>query len=49
MVFYVPKEKHHDVMKAMNELMYVPFEFESEGTKTLYSVPETYEIREAFS
>ena len=49
MVFYVPKEKHHDVMKAMNELMYVPFEFESEGTKTLYSVPETYEIREVFS
>ena len=35
-VFYVEKEKQASVHEALKELMYVPFEFESEGTRINY-------------
>ncbi len=32
-VFYVEKDKQENVRKILNDFMYVPFKFESEGTK----------------
>lgn len=35
-IFYVQPEYRESVMKAMDELLYVPFEFENNGTKVIY-------------
>lgn len=42
-VFYVPQEHQENVRKALENLLYVPFQFESEGTKILYYDPEDYD------
>lgn len=42
LLFYVPEEKQPDVMKAMQNLMYVPFEFENGGTRVIHYTPELY-------
>ena len=42
-VFYVPKEKQVNVMEIMKDFLYVPFEFENEGTRIIHYTPETYE------
>jgi len=44
MVFYAEPEKQAAVANAMEGLMHIPFEFEDEGSKILYYVPESYEI-----
>lgn len=44
-LFYVPKEKHTQVKKALSDLIYVPFSFENEGAKILYFRPEDLEER----
>lgn len=42
MIFYVRPEKQKNVMKAMKDLLYIPFEFENEGTSIIHYTPETY-------
>ena len=43
LVFYVQPEKQETVMNAMKDLMYIPFEFENNGTTIIHYTPETYE------
>lgn len=42
LVFYVQKDKRERVMKALENLMYIPFAFEDGGTRVIHYVPETY-------
>lgn len=42
LVFYVQPDKQDSVYAAMNELMYIPFEFENGGTRVIHYTPETY-------
>ena len=42
-VFYVPRERQTYVRKALESLLYVPFQFENEGTKILYYDPEDFD------
>lgn len=46
LVFYVQPEKQNAVMDAMNELLYIPFEFENGGTTVIHYSPEEYEMRD---
>ncbi len=41
-VFYVQTEYQENVKKAMENLLYVPFEFENDGTRVIHYTPETY-------
>ena len=43
LVFYVKKENQEAVKEAMKDLLYIPFNFENEGTRVLYYSPESYE------
>ena len=43
LVFYVQPEKQESVMKAMSDLLYVPFEFEDGGTRVIHYTPEMWE------
>lgn len=43
LLFYVPEERQEAVKKALAGLMYVPFKFESEGTKIIYYAQEDYQ------
>lgn len=43
-VFYVPFEKQKSVTEAMKNLLYIPFEFENEGTRVIHYSPESYEV-----
>ena len=43
LLFYVPKSKQSKVKEALNELLYVPFKFENNGTEVIYYSPEEYE------
>ena len=42
LIFYVQPEHKEDVMKAMSDLLYIPFEFENGGTRVIYYSPESY-------
>lgn len=42
LVFYVQEQKRAAVMKAMENLLYVPFEFEEGGTQVIHYTPEMY-------
>ena len=42
LVFYVQPEKQNSVRLAMKDLMYIPFEFEKDGTRVIHYSPETY-------
>lgn len=42
LLFYVNPEKRENVLREMSDLMYVPFEFENEGTRVIHYTPETY-------
>ena len=42
LIFYVRPEKKDSVMKAMKDLLFVPFNFENEGTRVIYYTSETY-------
>ncbi len=46
LLFYVQPDKRAAVMKAMEKLLYIPFEFETGGTKVVHYTPEAYEPRE---
>ena len=43
-VFYVEKERQKNLREALNELLYIPFSFENEGSRILYYRPEDYEV-----
>ena len=43
LLFYVQPEKQKSVMKAMEDLLYIPFKFETEGTTIVHYTPESYE------
>lgn len=42
LLFYVQPEHRADVMRAMRELLYIPFAFEDGGTRVIYYSPESY-------
>lgn len=42
LVFYVQPEYREAVKIAMNDLLYIPFEFENGGTKIIHYSPESY-------
>ncbi|MDD6135469.1 MAG: kinase [Selenomonadaceae bacterium] len=48
LLFYVEQDKQASVMKALQDLLYVPFQFETEGTQVIYFKAEDYEIPARF-
>ena len=44
LVFYVKPEYQENVMRAMSNLMYIPFAFENGGTRIIHYTPESYEL-----
>lgn len=46
LLFYVEQDKQPFVKKALENLLYVPFEFEDVGTSVLYYTPEDYNLDE---
>ena len=40
MILFVPPEKHSDVLKKLNKLIYVPFKFDYSGTQIIFHEPE---------
>lgn len=45
LLFYVEHEKREQVRESLKDLLYVPFEFETSGTRVIHFAPETYEPR----
>lgn len=45
LLFYCEKEKQTALVKALEQLMVVPFNFENEGAQVLYYNPQTYSPR----
>lgn len=43
LIFYVQPEYQQAVRKAMDELLYIPFNFEDGGTRVIHYAPESYE------
>ena len=43
LLFYVPGERRVELMKAMSDLLYIPFEFENGGSTIIHYAPESYE------
>lgn len=46
LLFYVPAENRQEVKVAMKDLLYVPFNFEDNGTQVIHFTPETYDLKE---
>ena len=46
LLFYVEPEFRENVMKAMEELLYIPFLFENNGTQVIHYTPEIYEKKD---
>jgi D-glycero-alpha-D-manno-heptose-7-phosphate kinase len=42
LLFYVEKDKQQNVLKALDDLMHVPFQFESEGSTVIHYNPIVY-------
>lgn len=42
LLYYVEKDKQENVLKALDELMHVPFQFESEGSSVIHYNPIVY-------
>ena len=45
LLFYVEKDRRAELMEAMKELLYIPFEFENGGSTVIHYSPESYEPR----
>ena len=43
LLFYVQPKKRREVMAAMHDLLYVPFQFENAGTRVIYYSAEFYD------
>ena len=48
LLFYCEKEKQENLKKALEKLMIVPFNFESDGAQILYYAPQSYSPRKEF-
>lgn len=44
MLFYVEEDKQEKVKDALKQLLYVPFEFETGGTRIMYYRPEEFDL-----
>lgn len=44
LLFYVEKDKQKHVMQAMSNLLFVPFKFETGGSRVIYYKAEDYEV-----
>ena len=42
LLFYVQQDKQQSVKEAMKDLLYIPFQFETGGTRVIHYTPETY-------
>ena len=45
LIFYVQQDKRQNVMKELEDLMHIPFEFENGGTRVIHYSPEEYKER----
>lgn len=45
LLFYVEQEYQQNVRKVLEDLIYVPFEFENEGTRIMYYRPEYFDLK----
>jgi len=45
LLFYVEPEYQQNIRKVLEDLIYVPFEFENEGTRIMYYRPEYFDIK----
>ncbi len=45
LLFYVERDKQINVRKALEDLLYVPFEFESGGTRIMYYKSESFDLK----
>lgn len=45
LLFYCEKEKQENLIKALEKLMIVPFNFENDGAQVLYYAPQSYSPR----
>lgn len=43
LIFYVDLDHKDNVMEAMKDLLYIPFEFDTNGTSVIHYTPEMYE------
>lgn len=48
LLFYVEQDKQNAVKKAMKDLLYVPFQFENDGTRIIYYTSESYNPKESY-
>lgn len=48
LLFYVEQDKQNLVKEAMKDLLYVPFEFENDGTRIIYYASESYNLEESY-
>lgn len=46
LLFYVEPDQQKNVRKALEDFLYVPFEFENGGTRVIHYTPESYEPAE---
>jgi D-glycero-alpha-D-manno-heptose-7-phosphate kinase len=46
LLFYVPLDKRQQVQEAMADLLYIPFQFENEGSQVIYYAAENYVPKE---
>lgn len=46
LIFYVEKEHQMRLREALSELLYVPFEFENNGSRIIHFAPEVYTLDE---
>lgn len=46
LLFYVEQDKQQNVKDAMKDLLYVPFEFENNGTSIIHYTSESYVLKE---
>ena len=44
LLFYAQPESREKVIRAMDGLLYIPFEFENEGSSVIHYTPEAYEL-----
>lgn len=44
LLFYVEPEYQDNVKRALEDLIYVPFDFENEGTRIMYFRPENFDL-----
>lgn len=44
LIFYAEPDAHASVREALSDLLYIPFEFESDGASIVYYDPEDYDL-----